>query len=198
MIKIFTGDDRVRANQEIHREFGADYEIIEGTEMIVEDMPNVFYGSSLFTGERKILIRDLSMNKAVFERLPNYLDTPHQVILFELKLDKRTTAFKNIKNAVEVREFKLPKDLSANVVFDIFGTAKKDGKKAVTMLRQIENTQDPIMFLGLMASQAIKDYAKRQGSAEKKILRQLAELDLRLKSSSADAWLLIESFLLSL
>ena len=33
MIKIFTGEDRVKAGREIERELGASYEVIEGADL---------------------------------------------------------------------------------------------------------------------------------------------------------------------
>ena len=81
MIKIFTGENRMRANQEINTALGKDYEIIEGADLSPNDLPSIFQGASLFAEKRNILIRDLSENKLVFEKLPEYLDTPHNVII---------------------------------------------------------------------------------------------------------------------
>ncbi len=198
MIKLFYGDDRVRANKEIKKLLGDDYEIFEGANLELDDLPSLFLGTSLFATTRKILIRDLSANKPAFEKLPEYLNTPHDIILFELKLDKRSIAYKAIKDKIETKEFTLPKNPNLNVVFNIFKTAKTDGKKAVKLLEDIKINEDPIMFFGLLASQALKDYNMRQGIKEKKILKELSILDLNLKSTSVDPWLLIESFLLRL
>ncbi|MBR2708988.1 hypothetical protein IKE98_01500 [Candidatus Saccharibacteria bacterium] len=198
MIRIFTGDDRVRASQEIAKILGDSYEIIEGADLTPDDLPSVFLGNSLFSDRRKILIRDISTNKLVFEKLPNYLDTPHDVIIQELKLDKRSSAYKAIKDKVEFKDFPLPENPNLRLVFDIYKTAKTDGKKAVEMLERIKTEEDPIMFFGLLVSQAVKDYNNRQGIKEKRVLRELAKLDLSLKSSYHDPWLLIEAFLLLL
>ncbi|MBO4812612.1 hypothetical protein J5491_00450 [Candidatus Saccharibacteria bacterium] len=198
MIRIFTGDDRVRASQEIAKKLGDSYEIIEGADLTPDALPSVFLGNSLFSDQRKILIRDISTNKLVFEKLPDYLDTPHDVIIQELKLDKRSSAYKAIKDKVEIKDFPLPENPNLRLVFDIYKTAKTDGKKAVEMLEKIKTEEDPIMFFGLLTSQAIKDYNNRQGTKEKRVLRELAKLDLSLKSSSHDPWLLIEAFLLLL
>lgn len=198
MIKIFTGDDRVRAKNEIVKLLGKSYEIIEGADLAPEALPSVFYGNTLFADKRKILIRDISTNKPVFDKLPDYLDTPHDVIIQEIKLDKRPTTYKAIKPKVEIKDFSLPENPNFRLVFDIYKTAKKDGKKAVDMLEKIKQDEDPIMFFGLLASQAIKDYDQKQGTKEKRALAELAKLDLRLKSSSHDPWLLIEAFLLLL
>ncbi len=198
MIKIFTGDDRVRAKQEISQILGSDYEVFEGVDLTTSDLPSIFLGSSLFSETRNILIRDLTLNKAVFEKLPDYLTTPHNVIIFELKLDKRSTAYKTLKSKVDIKEFNLPKNPNFNLVFDIYKVAKKDGKRSLEMLEKIKSEEDPIMFLGLLASQAIKDYSYHQGIKEKRALKELSKVDLKIKSMPLSPWLLIESFLLRL
>ena len=198
MLKIFTGDDRIRAGQEITKLLGDDYEVIEGADLKPEDLPSIFKGASLFATTRHILIRDLSVNKLVFEQLPNYLDTPHDIIIQELKLDKRSAAYKQIKDQIEIHDFALPQNPNFRLVFDIYKTAKSNGPRAVNLLNQIKQDEDPIMFFGLLASQALKDYAGKQGIKEKKALKALAKLDQELKSSPIDPCLLVESFLLRL
>lgn len=198
MIKIFYGDDRIRANAEIKKTLGDNYEIIEGASLELSDLPTLFLGTSLFSENRKILIRDLSANKPAFEKLPDYLNTPHDIIIFELKLDKRSSTYKELKDKIEFIEFTLPKDPNLSLVFNIYKTAKQDGKKSIEILEKIKPTQDPMMFFGLLASQAIKDYSLNQGTKEKRVLKELSALDLNLKSTSIDPWLLIESFLLRL
>ena len=142
------------------------------------------------------MIRDLGENKEVFEKIVEYLDTPHEVVLFETKLDKRTATYKALKDRVEIREFAMPVDTNVNLVFDIYRTAKRDGKKAVQMLESIENEQDPYMFLGLLVSQALKDFAMRQGTKEKRALEELSKLDIAMKSTSMQPFSLLKSFLL--
>jgi DNA polymerase III delta subunit len=200
MISIFTGDDRVKAGREIIRLLCEDHETIEGADLTTNDLPNIFKGVSLFEDKRRILIRDLLANKQVADRLTDYLDTPHNIILQELKLDKRSALYKALKanKKVEIKEFNLPPDPNAKLVFDIYRTAKRDGKRAIAMLEQIKPNQDPIMFFGLLASQAIKDYSQNQGIKEKRTLKELSKLDLQMKSTSIDPWLLIEACLLRL
>ena len=198
MIKIFTGEDRVLAKDAITKYLGNSYEVIEGADLTPADLPSIFLGQSLFEKTRKILIQDLSENKSSFEELPKYLDTPHQIAILELKLDKRSSAYKAIQKRVEIQDFPLPRDPNFSVVFNIYHTAKKDGKKAVNMLEQIKPTEDPMMFFGLIASQAIKDYSMKQGTKERRALKELSDLDIKLKTTSFQPWLLIESFLLQL
>lgn len=196
MIQIFTGDDRIKANQAIKAALGNNYEIIDGADLTPNDLPTITKGASLFAEKRRILIRDLSPNKAVFDQLPDYLDTPHDIILFETKLDKRSATYKTLKDQVKITEFKLPENTNFRIVFDIYRTAKRDGKKAVQMLATIQDAEDPIKFAGLLNSQALKDYASHQGTKEKRVLQELSKLDLELKSTSIQPWLLVQSFLL--
>ena len=184
MIKIFYGEDRGRAQQEIINFLGtSDYEIIEGSELTPADLPSIFLGNSLFAEKRAILIRDLTLNKSVFDKLPEYLGTPHNVAIFELKLDKRSATYKILRDQIEFKEFVLPKNPNFNLVFDIYRTAKHDGQKAVKMLEEIQNDEDPIAFCGLLISQALKEFKNHQGTKEKRALLELSKLDLNLKST---------------
>ena len=198
MLKIFYGEDRIRAKNEIERILGNDFEVIEGPELDPTDLPNIFLGTSLLSDERKILIRDLSENRSAFEKLPDYLSTPHKTIIFETKLDKRSATYKLLKDKIEIKEFPARPDPNANLVFGIYNTAKRNGKKAIEDLEKIKPNQDPMMFFGLLVSQALRDFQQNQGTKEKKALKELSKLDLDLKSSKLSSWLLIESFLLRL
>ena len=198
MIKIFTGDDRTKAQQEITKLLGSDYEIIEGSDLLVSDLPSLMQGASLFATSRNILIRDLSPNKPVFEKLPEYLDTPHNIIIEELSLDRRSTVYKILKDQIEIREFTLQKSKNFSLVFNIYSTALVNGPKSLQMLDQIEADEDPIRFCGLLISQALKAYRNHPGAKEKRALKELSQLDLRLKTTSYQPWLLIRSFLLRL
>ena len=196
MIRVFYGDDRVKAKQEISRLFGEDYEVLDGADLNENDLPSIFHGASLFAANRHILIRDFTANKSVYDELPKYLDTTHDIILFETKLDKRTTTYKDLKDQIEFREFKLPEATDFRTIFDIYKTAKYDGKKAIQMLENIKPNEDPVKFTGLLVSQALKDFAA--SPTKKGILKELARMDLAMKSSKIDPWLLVESFLLRL
>ena len=196
MIRIFYGEDRVKISEQIKKLLGDNYEVLEGAELTPNDLPSIFLGASLFAEKRAIMIRDLGENKEVFEKIGDFLDTPHDVILFEAKLDKRTATYKQLKDKIEIKEFALPVNANANLVFDIYKTAKRDGKKAVKMLESIENEQDPYMFLGLLVSQALKDFTMRQGTKEKRALIELSKLDIAMKSTSMQPFSLLKSFLL--
>lgn len=198
MIKIFTGDDRVKAKEEIVKFLGEDYEVLDGPEINLDDIPSIFMGASFLASERKILIRDLAANKATFEKLVDYLGTPHKVALLETKLDKRGSAYKALASKVEIHEFNLPK-ADFRKVFEIYRVAKTDGKRAVKLLEEIKSSEEPIPFTGLLVSQALKDFTARPSDARaRRTLKDLAELDLQEKSTGVDPWILIEAFLLRL
>lgn len=198
MIKVFYGDDRVRAQREMVEFFGTkDYEVIEAAELGVQDLPSIFWGGSLLAKERRILLRDGLSNEAVRENLAKYVDTPHQVVLLETKLDKRLAAVRELRKSLEFREFSLPQpDMRA--VFDIYRIAKRDGLRAVERLQKIQATEDPKRFCGLMAAQALRDFGEHAGAKEKRVLRELAELDAGLSASPLQPWFLVQAFLLRL
>ena len=197
MIRVFYGENRVAALDEARKFLGEDYEVVEGADLTTADLPSLLLGGSLFADERRILIRDVLANKVVAEELVKYVDTPHKVVCLEMKVDKRAAAYKVLKGKVEFREFTMPRDRNAGVVFEIYRMAKRDGKKAVEMLKRIENEQEPMMFLGLMVTQAVRDYAACPGAREKKALRELSKLDMQLKNGSMlSEWTLLQAFLL--
>ena len=196
MIKVFTGDDRVKAKQEAVRFLGPEYEVFDGPDLLEDDLLNIFLGSSLLMPQRSVLIRDLSKNKPLFDKLPNYLDTSHKIVILETKIDKRSAVYKALKEKNLLQDFPLSQNTDYKKAISIFPTAKRDGRKAVAMLEEIKTQEDPIMFFGLLVSSALKDYNRNQGIKEKRILKLLSQLDLKIKSSSLDPWLIIESFLI--
>ncbi len=205
MIKVFSGDDRTRAQKEITKFLGPDYEIIEGPDVAPGDLPTIFRGNSLFGSTRHILLRDFFTNSAALPLLVEYLDTPHQVAFLETKLDKRSAIYKTLVAAskkshplVEFYEFKLPEP-DKWISFEIYRLAKTDGSRAVAKFQEHEATIDPHLFLGAMASQAMKDYAARSGSREKRVLQELSKLDQDLRTFPADrSALILKAFLLRL
>jgi len=204
-IRIFTGSDRVKIGEVVRRELGSDYEVYEGQNLDSESLPSLFFGTTLFSeGNRKILIKDLGENKELFDEftlnVESFIKTDADIIIWESKLDKRLTSVKTlVKAGVEIEELKAPEKADMSVVFNIFDTAMRDGELAVKELEKIESSQDPYMFFGLMVSQAIKKFEWRQsGVKEKAILKELSVIDMQMKTTAVEPWLLIKSFLLRL
>ncbi len=201
MIKVFFGEDRTAIAEAVRRELGEDYEVFEGAKMAVWDLPSVFFGASILeTGERKILLKDVSENAEVWEKIEKYLKTNYRVVIWETKLDKRTAGYKKLKDKVEFKEFPLRQKPESRLVFGVLDTALRDGKKAVADVEKIEMEQDPFMFLGLLVTQALKrlELAEKRGRSvkERRILQALSKLDMDMKSSMIEPWTLVKMFLL--
>lgn len=198
MIKVFYGEDRIKARKAIDRLFGADYEVIEAENLTTSDMASVFLGTSLFGEKRTILVKDLSANKECWEMVPNFVDDcPHDIVLWEAKLDKRSAAYKTLsKNKnVEFKEFAAAEDPNNKLVFDILDAAMRGDNSAVKMCEKIEQTNDPYMFMGLMVSQAFKKLEMRQKKAEQ-VIKILGDTDMNMKTSGVEPWNLIKMSLL--
>lgn len=200
MFKVFYGDNRQGAERAIKQTLGEGYEVFEGENLSLTDLPSIFQGSSLFeTENRRILLKDVGENAVVWEKVVDYVETPHEVICWEMKLDKRSSGYKRLKNlGVELREFAELRRPEANLVFNILDTALEDGARAVKMVEQIELAQDPYMFFGLMVTQALKKFEQSGGRSGCGLLKRLAELDMRMKSASVEPWTLVKAFLLEI
>ncbi len=198
MIQIFYGDDRVKTEKAIKMVFGDDYEVFEGENLTLNALTSIFMGASLFSEKRKVLIKDLGENAELFKRLPDFVNTENEVILWESKLDKRTTTYKALgKSKIKTKEFKLEENVDKKLVLDVFGTAFYNGEKAVRMVEKVKNEQDPYMFFGLMVSQAVSRFERNpNGAKEKRVLKELSNIDMKMRTTSSQPWLLIQSFLL--
>ena len=204
MIKVFTGSDRNRIAEEVKKVLGEDYEVFDGENLKIEDMVNIFLGTSLFAEKRKILLKDLTPARGeqgtdFYEEIVKYVKTPHDIVIWETNVSQKKTYKDFIKTkGVEVKKFEQVQKVDMRVVFGIYDTALFDGKKAVKQLSEIQDKQDPYMFFGLLVSQAIKKYEWRQGAKEKRVLKELSKIDMQMKTTVFDPWFLIESFLLRL
>lgn len=198
MLNVFWGDNRLEAEKAVKRTLGTDYEAFEGENLTVADLPSIFRGTSLFgTDKRQILLKELGENKDVWEKIPDYLDTEHDVVVWETKLDKRSVVYKALVAAgAKMQEFPAKKNPDANIVFNILDMALRNGPQAVKMVEKIELEQDPYMFFGLLVTQAIKKLEYRAGNQEKRMLKALSETDMQMKTTSVGPWLLVKSFLL--
>lgn len=201
MIKVFSGSDRAKIDAEVKRFLGHDYEVFDSESLKPEDIINVFVGASLFAEKRKILIKDLSeLNTEsvdIYAEVTKYADTPHDIVIWETKPTQKKSYKDFVKlPKVEAKKIDLIQKIDMRKVFDIFDMAMRDGEKAVKMLEEVQGEEDPYMFFGLLASQAIKKFEWRQGARERKILKELSKLDIQMKSATVEPWLLIKSFLL--
>lgn len=200
MITIITGDDRLAAEQAVHKLLKPNYELFEGENLAVSDLPNIFLGTSLFAESRQILVKDLQDSSAWAE-LPKYLDTTHTVVIWESKLDKRSVAYKAVAKdpRVTIKDFATPEPTDKWFSFNVYDLAVAGkGKQAVAELDKSIADQDPYMFFGGLIAAATKAYDKTPAPRTVAALKVLAKTDLDLKTTGLDPWLLIKSVLLRL
>lgn len=199
MLKIFFGANRLEAEKKVKQFLGGEYEVFEGENLTVADLPSIFQGTSLFeTAERKILLKDVGENSAVWEKVADYAETGNRVAIWEGKIDKRSSGYKRLKEAgVEMLESTELVKPEARAVFNVLDTALRDGPAAVAMVEKIELEQDPYMFFGLLVTQALKKFEQSGGAErERKLVKTLARTDMEMKSTSVEPWLLVKSWLL--
>lgn len=205
MITVITGDDRIKAEGEVKKRLGEEYEVFEGEELEPGDLTGIFLGMSLFSaGGRKILVKGMLENKEAVEelmgRLEEFLGTKAEVVIWEEKIDKRSVLYKKLGQAgVEVKEFKRGEEIDMRAVLNIYNIALRDGKRALEEIEKIESKQDPYMFFGLMVAQALKQLEWRpNGAREKRIVRELGEVDMEMKTTAREPWIIVKSFLVRL
>ena len=214
MIYVFYGSDRKKISLAVRTILGDDYEVYDGENIAISDIPNLMMGNSLFADQRKILIKDLTGRQNAeavndgsssnnvsdyYDILQQYLDTPHEIVIWETNVSRKKSFKDFLANSkVKSRKYDLPPQVDMRKVFGIYDTALTNGVRAIKMLEEIKSEEDPYMFVGLLASQAIKNYARHQGRKEKRALKELSKLDIDLKSTKYDPWLLISTFILKL
>lgn len=198
MLRVFYGENRDGAERQIKSLLGEEYEVFEGENLALTDLPSIFQGTSLLDmGKRRILLKNLTENSEIWAKIADYTETEHEVIIWEPKVDKRSATYKSLVAAgVKIQEFANFNRPDTRVVFGILDLALRDGEKAVQELEKIENEQDPYMFFGLMVTQALKKLQNASGTRERRILKELAKLDMQMKSSALEPWLLVKSFLI--
>ncbi|MBQ2638993.1 hypothetical protein IJF91_02935 [Candidatus Saccharibacteria bacterium] len=203
MIHLFYGEDRLSAEKQAKKVLGEHYENIDAENLKIEDLPTLFLGTSLFDETRKVLIKGLSEQKSLFEELEKYLETPHEIVVLENKINGNWTSLKSLKKSPEVdlKEFKLPEAKDRFLSFNIYSTALSNPEKAVKMLRENQETEDPYLMLGAWTTQALKALKSSPNSRKnREILKELAKIDMLLKSTkfSENPWPILETFLLRL
>lgn len=111
MLTLLTGDNSFEINEMIRRladSFDGRAEKVDGSTLEFKNLPDLLMGGTLFAEKRLVILRDLSQNKSVWERLHEWLprisDDIHLVLVDE-KPDKRTVAYKELKKVADINEF---------------------------------------------------------------------------------------------
>lgn len=81
-------------------------EKIEGDAIAADNLPDLLSGISLFSSDRLVVLYDASLNREVWEKLAEYIETDTQLVLVESSPDKRTKTFKQLQKHANSTEFK--------------------------------------------------------------------------------------------
>ncbi len=116
MIRLFFGDNDYALTQSMRRlrdEFTEGHgehsvALVEGSDVTMGELPQLLQGQSLFASSQLIVIQGLATNKSVWDGLGDFLETVGDVdlVLVEVKPDKRTRTYKWLQKNAEIREFK--------------------------------------------------------------------------------------------
>lgn len=134
MITLLIGDNSFeiqRALDDITTGFDGNVEKIEGSELQVSQLPDIFMGVSLFANKRLVVIKSLSENKSVWQVLGVWTDKISDdihLILVEPKPDKRISTYKTLQKIAEIHEFMQWSDRDVGVAEKwVAAEAKKKG-----------------------------------------------------------------------
>ena len=112
MITLLMGENSYEIYQRLRQleaEFQDTVERIDGAGLELHNLSDLISGTSLFHQKRMIVIRDLSSNKTLWEKLPDWLDRTSDdihLVIVEPKPDKRTKTYKALQKSANVLEYK--------------------------------------------------------------------------------------------
>lgn len=116
MITLLGGENSFEIDQTLGRiiaDFDGTPERVDGSELSIKQLPDLFMGATLFAPQRLVIIRDLSSNKPLWSELEDWLerasDDTH-IVLIEPKPDKRTRTYKWIQKNGDVRDHPQPRE----------------------------------------------------------------------------------------
>ena len=108
MIYLILGENAYRAEQELARlikDSGVPPERLDSTLLTANTLADIVRGGLLFSEKRLVVLRQLSENKSVFEKLAEWaseVPSDTTLVLLESKLDKRTKAYKGLMKQAKV------------------------------------------------------------------------------------------------
>ena len=111
MITLLLGENSfeiTRGLKYLEAEFDGVAEKIDGETLELKQLPDLLMGATLFAQKRLVIIKSLSENKTVWEKLPDWLDRINDdvhVVLIESKPDRRSRTYKALQKVATVRQF---------------------------------------------------------------------------------------------
>jgi len=111
MITLLLGENSFEITRGLHyleAEFDGVAEKVDGETLELKQLPDLLMGATLFAQKRLVIIKNLSENKTVWEKLPEWLDRISDdvhVVLVEQKPDRRSRTYKALQKVATVRQF---------------------------------------------------------------------------------------------
>lgn len=113
MLTMLVGENSFEIEREIEHatiQFDGAIEHVDGAMLSLENIPDILMGMTLFSEKRLVIIKELSLNKDVWNELPTWLPRVNDdvsVLLVEPKPDKRTKTYKELAGNVRIKNFPL-------------------------------------------------------------------------------------------
>lgn len=111
MITLLVGENSFeisRGLKYLEAQFDGDVEKVDGETVELRQLPDLLMGATLFASNRLVIVKNLSENKPVWEKLPEWLerlsDDTH-LVLVETKPDRRSRTYKALQKLATVRQF---------------------------------------------------------------------------------------------
>lgn len=111
MIYLLSGENSFEVDQALRQltaQFDGTPELLDGTELSLNQLPDLLMGVSLFADKRLVVVKNLSANTAIWSVLPDWLERISDdivLVLVEAKPDKRTKTYKALQKVAEIRQF---------------------------------------------------------------------------------------------
>lgn len=102
MIHLITGGNNYDADQkirELRRGYTGEVERYDGSDLTLETLASIMTGVTLFTTKRFVVVRDVSANKPVWDKLGEWCQVTNDdltLLIVETHVDKRTKAYKSL------------------------------------------------------------------------------------------------------
>lgn len=112
MITVLVGDNDFEITRTVKGRiegFDGEAERIDGSQVDVGSLADLVMGTSLFTSNRLIVMKNLSESKAAWTAFADFIpkiSDDSQLILVETSPDKRTKTFKTLQKHAEITEYK--------------------------------------------------------------------------------------------
>lgn len=108
MINLVVGPNRFLASElidNLNKKVGGEYSRLDGVDIDLVQFTDLVAGASLFSTKKVVVIDDLSDNKSIWDKLPEYIERISDdttLVLVEQKIDRRTKTFKELAKKVKL------------------------------------------------------------------------------------------------